>query len=357
MLPRAPPSRLREPLRRLTPTTSRSDFRPPAPTAHMEASGRGALGEVGSLRSPPGQRFHRGLRSLDPNSVSHVTRFWASSRLASVAAVTVPTTTTYDLAVIGGGNMGAALIGGLLAAGTFQASDVAVVEASATRREELTRMFAGVAVFADVPPCTGAVLAVKPGDIPAVAAAAGSAGVVRVLSIAAGVTTAAVQHAVGAGVAVLRAMPNTPALVGRGMAALCGGETAGDEDLDWGERILGAVGRCERLPESVFDAVTGLTGSGPAYVFLVAEALVVAGIDAGLPGELVEPMVTQLLVGSAALLDERGDPAALRAAVTSPGGTTAAGIQVLEDRAVRSAFVDAVRAATARSAELGRTGG
>jgi pyrroline-5-carboxylate reductase len=267
----------------------------------------------------------------------------------SVAAVTA----SYELVVIGGGNMGAALLGGLLSAGTVGTGDVAVVEAAASRREQLVELFADVAVLGAVPACDGAVLAVKPGDIPAAAAAAGNAGARRVLSIAAGVSTSSVQDAAGPGIAVLRAMPNTPALVGRGVAALCGGETASDADLHWAERILTAVGRCERLPEASFDAVTGLTGSGPAYIFLVAEALVDAGVTAGLPAALVESMVTQLLVGSAALLDDRGDAAALRAAVTSPGGTTAAGVQVLEERGVRSAFVDAVQAAAARSRELG----
>jgi pyrroline-5-carboxylate reductase len=265
-------------------------------------------------------------------------------------------TASYELVIIGGGNMGAALLGGLLAAGTVGVADLAVVEAAAARREQLTELFGHVAVLAEVPTCDGAVLAVKPADIAAVAATASAAGVRRVLSIAAGVTTASVQQAVGGGVAVVRAMPNTPALIGQGMAALCGGETATDDDLDWAERILAAVGRCERVPEEGFDAVTGLTGSGPAYVFLVAEALVDAGVSAGLPVALVESMVTQLLVGSAALLDARGDAAALRAAVTSPGGTTAAGLRVLEERGVRGAFVDAVQAAATRSRELGAPG-
>jgi pyrroline-5-carboxylate reductase len=267
----------------------------------------------------------------------------------SVAAVTA----SYELVVIGGGNMGTALLGGLLSAGTVGAGDVAVVEAAAARREQLADLFADVAVLSSVPACDAAVLAVKPGDIAAAAAAASTAGARRVLSIAAGVSTTSVQHAAGPGVAVLRAMPNTPALVGRGVAALCGGETASDADLHWAERILLAVGRCERLPEATFDAVTGLTGSGPAYVFLVAEALVDAGVTAGLPATLVESMVTQLLVGSAALLEERGDAAALREAVTSPGGTTAAGLAALEARAVRAAFMEAVTAATERSKALG----
>jgi pyrroline-5-carboxylate reductase len=149
-------------------------------------------------------------------------------------------------------------------------------------------------------------------------------------------------------------MPNTPALVGEGVAAIAGGAGATDADLDWAEAILSGVGLVVRVSESQLDAVTGLTGSGPAYVFLVAEALMDAGVAAGLPRATAEQMVAQLLVGSSKLLAERGDPSALRAMVTSPGGTTAAGVGVLEERAVRAALIGAVRAATDRSRELGR---
>jgi pyrroline-5-carboxylate reductase len=153
---------------------------------------------------------------------------------------------------------------------------------------------------------------------------------------------------------VVRAMPNTPALVGKGAAAIAGGPTATDDDMDWAESILGAVGIVVRVPESQLDAVTGLAGSGPAYVFLVAEALIEAGVLAGLARPVADALVTQLLVGSAALLADAGDPARLRADVTSPGGTTAARLQVLEQHGVRAAFLDAVEAATARSRALGQ---
>jgi pyrroline-5-carboxylate reductase len=139
------------------------------------------------------------------------------------------------------------------------------------------------------------------------------------------------------------------------VSALAAGQHASPDDLDWAEKILAGVGLVVRLEEHHIDAVTGLTGSGPAYVFLAAEALIEAGVTAGIPRETVEPMVTQLLVGSSKLLAERGDPAALRAMVTSPGGTTAAGLRVLEERATRGALIDAVLAATARSRELGAT--
>ena len=148
-------------------------------------------------------------------------------------------------------------------------------------------------------------------------------------------------------------MPNTPALVGEGVSALAAAPGTPAADLDWAEGILTGVGLVVRVDEAHLDAVTGLTGSGPAYVFLVAEALVDGGVLAGLPRALVEPMVAQLLTGSAKLLAERGDAAGLRAMVTSPGGTTAAGLRVLEEHAVRSALIEAVQAATARSRELG----
>jgi pyrroline-5-carboxylate reductase len=260
---------------------------------------------------------------------------------------------SYELVVIGGGNMGAALLGGLLSSGAVAAADVAVVEPLPPRRAELSERFQGVAISAEVPACSSAVLAVKPPDVPVVAAAAAAAGAVRVLSVAAGVTTDTIRAATGDGVAVLRTMPNTPALVGEGVSALCGASGTAPADLDWAEGVLAGVGLVVRVTESQLDAVTGLTGSGPAYVFLVAEALMDAGVVAGLPRPIVEQMVAQLLVGSSALLAARGDPAALRAMVTSPGGTTAAGVRVLEDRAVRAALIEAVQAATERSRELG----
>ncbi|HSJ92151.1 MAG TPA: pyrroline-5-carboxylate reductase [Ilumatobacter sp.] len=259
----------------------------------------------------------------------------------------------HELVVVGGGNMGAALLGGMLSSGVVTAAEVAVVEPIPGRRTQLSEMFPGVAVVDAVPPCRSAVVAVKPPDVPDVVGAAVAAGATRVLSIAAGVTTATLRAAAGDGVAVVRSMPNTPALVGAGVSAVAGGEGATEDDLAWAERILAGVGLVVRVSESQLDAVTGLTGSGPAYVFLIAEALMDAGVASGLPRVAAEQMVTQLLVGSAKLLAERGDPAALRAMVTSPGGTTAAGVGVLEERAVRAALIGAVRAATDRSRELG----
>jgi len=259
---------------------------------------------------------------------------------------------THRLAVVGGGNMGAALVGGLLRSG-WTPGDIAVVEVSAERRAALAEMFPGVTVSESVPSCAGALIAVKPYDVAAACAASVAAGAQRIVSIAAGISLSALQAASGPGVAVVRSMPNTPALVGEGAAGVCGGEGTTDDDLAWAESILGAVGSTVRVPEPQLDAVTGLAGSGPAYLFLVAEALTDAGVLAGLSRANSEELVRQLFVGSAALLSERGDPAALRAMVTSPGGTTAAGLRVLEENAVRSAFLEAVMAATARSRALG----
>jgi pyrroline-5-carboxylate reductase len=262
---------------------------------------------------------------------------------------------TVQLTVFGGGNMGAALLGGLVASGWAPAAELAVVEPLEARRLTLRDDFPGVAVGADPPAVTtGAVLAVKPVDIPAAAAAAGRAGATRVLSIAAGVPTATIEAVVGGDAAVVRAMPNTPALVGAGAAAISPGRHAGDADLDWAAGILGAVGTVVRVPEHLLDAVTGLSGSGPAYLFLVVEALVEGGVLAGLPRDVSAQLTTQLLVGTATLLARSGQsPEQLRAAVTSPGGTTAAGLHALERAGTRAAFLDAVVAATERSRQLG----
>lgn len=253
------------------------------------------------------------------------------------------------LLIVGGGRMGEALLGGLLAAGW---TDLGVVEPIAARRDQLAASFPDVRVLAECEPADGAVVAVKPNDVRAACAAI--AGTKRVLSIAAGVPIATLEDALGPGTAVVRAMPNTPALVGAGAAAIAAGTEAGDDDLDWAESVLGAVGGVVRVPEKLLDAVTGLSGSGPAYVFLVAEALIDAGVLAGLPREVSVTLTTQTLLGAARLLAETGEtPEALRAAVTSPGGTTAAGLRALESAGVRAAFLDAVTAATARSRELG----
>jgi pyrroline-5-carboxylate reductase len=251
--------------------------------------------------------------------------------------------------------MGAALVAGLLAAGWARAEDLVVVEPVAGRRDELAAAHPGLGVAAHLAgPPDGAVVAVKPGDVEGACRALAETGARRVLSIAAGVPLAKLESWLPAGAAVVRAMPNTPALVGAGASAIAGGTAAGEDDLAWAEEILAAVGLVERVPETLLDAVTGLSGSGPAYVFLVAEALIEAGVAVGLPRAASEALAVQTLLGSARLLAESGERAeVLRAAVTSPGGTTAAGLAALEKRAVRAAFLEAVEAATRRSHELG----
>ncbi len=257
------------------------------------------------------------------------------------------------LLIRGGGRMGEALLSGLLAAGR-PARELVVAEVSAARREELGAAHPGVDVVDAPVPVAAAVLAVKRGDVANAARAVAYAGCQRVLSVAAGVPTRAIETAVSGRVRVVRALPTTPALIGAGAAAISPGSTADDEDLSWAEQVLGAVGVVVRVPEKALDAVTGLSGSGPAYVFLVAEAMAEAGVLCGLPRDVAETLAFRTLLGSARLLVDGGDtPAALRAAVTSPAGTTAAGLRELERRGVRAAFLDAVVAATERSRELG----
>ena len=258
-----------------------------------------------------------------------------------------------DLAIIGGGNMGAALLGGLLDSGVFDASALAVVEVVAARREQLSSLFPTVGVVDTVPRCAGAVLAVKPIDTPAAAAAAAAAGAARVLSIAAGVRVASIEAAVGPGVSVVRAMPNTPALVRLGACAIAAGVAADHDDVAWARTILEAVGTVDEVDEAALDAFTGVAGSGPAYVFLLAEALIDAAVDEGLDPLMAARVVRQLLLGSATLLDRDGDPTRLREMVTSPNGTTAAGLAALAEHDLRGAVGAAVRAATQRSRELG----
>lgn len=270
-----------------------------------------------------------------------------------------------DLLIVGGGRMGEALAAGLLGRG-WPAERLVVVEALAGRRDDLARDHPGLRVEATAEAgvsglagagaqgATGAVVAVKPHDVAGVCASLDALGVDRVLSIAAGVTLADME-AVLTRAAVLRAMPNTPALVGAGAAALSAGSRAGAADVEWAGAILGAIGIVVELPEASLDAVTGLSGSGPAYVFLVTEAMIDAGVLAGLSRPVARQLAVQTLLGSARLLDETGEEAsALRASVTSPGGTTAAGLRALEAAGVRSAFLEAVMAAAGRARELGR---
>jgi len=259
--------------------------------------------------------------------------------------------------------MGGALVTGLLSHQWGEASEIAVVEPDPTRRRQLADAHGGVILLEETvpdvvaPPSTGggALLAVKPDVAEAACRKLGAAGVTRVLSVVAGMATARLEACLPDGAVVVRAVPNTPSVIGAGVAAMSGGSNAGAEDLDWAETLLGAVGAVVRLPERHLDAVTGLSSSGPAYVFVVAESLIEAGVLVGLPRDLARTLVVETLLGSARLLAETGEaPETLRAAVTSPGGTTAAGLRALESRGVRSSFLEAVVSATERSRNLGR---
>ncbi len=281
-------------------------------------------------------------------------RQWVPGQGTAEGAPLTSAAVTARLLLVGGGRMGEALLGGLIAAGWAKPHELAVVEVVAERREVLRAQFAGVTVLDAVGPADAAVVAVKPNDVPAACEALAAAHVMRVLSIAAGVPTVRLEAGLAPGAAVVRAMPNTPALVGAGAAAIAGGSAASDADLAWAESILSAVGTVVRVDESLLDAVTGVSGSGPAYVFRFAEALIEAGVRAGLPREVSVALTEQTLTGSARLLASSDDPPeALRAAVTSPGGTTAAALAVLDEAGWFDAVVDAVAAATARSRELG----
>ncbi len=175
-----------------------------------------------------------------------------------------------------------------------------------------------------------------------------------VVSVAAGITTAHIERALPDGVAVVRCMPNTPALVDEAMTAVAAGVHADEAHLAIAESLLGAVGKVVRVPESQLDAVTALSGSGPAYFFFLVEAMIDAGILLGLPRALAADLIVQTAIGSAVMLRDSGEhPVQLREAVTSPGGTTIAAIRELEVHGVRAALLAAIEAACRRSAELG----
>jgi pyrroline-5-carboxylate reductase len=261
------------------------------------------------------------------------------------------------LVVVGGGRMGSALVGGIFRSGWAEPSALAIVEKLPDTRHDLADRFPGVEVSGTVPPGDAAVLAVKPVDIEQACHHVAGAGFRRVLSVVAGVPIARLEALLGDGTAVVRAMSNTPALVGLGASVIAGGTKATEDDLAWAEAVLSSTGVVARLPERLLDAVTGLSGSGPAYIFLVVEALVDAGVLVGLDREVAGMLVVQTVLGSARMLAETGEPpAALRHAVTSPGGTTAAGLRVLEERGVRAAMAEAVVAAVERSQALGTAG-
>jgi pyrroline-5-carboxylate reductase len=261
------------------------------------------------------------------------------------------------VAILGGGKIGEALLSGLLR-GERGAADVVVSEKHPERAAYLADTY-GVQVT-DVAPAVklaGTLLiAVKPQDIDTLLREVAEAIEARhvVVSVAAGVTTRHIERALPAGIAVVRCMPNTPALVDQAMTAIAGGAHATDEHLAVAESLLGAVGRVVRVPESQLDAVTALSGSGPAYFFYLVEAMIDAGILLGLPRALAAELIVQTAIGSATMLRDSGEhPVQLREAVTSPGGTTIAAIRELEVHGVRAALLAAIEAAARRSRELG----
>lgn len=256
------------------------------------------------------------------------------------------------LVVVGGGNMGAALVGGLVDGGWDPAS-VCVVEIDEAKRDALASS-TGVRTSVELVAADGAVVAVKPGDVAAVSARLAALGVERIVSIAAGVRLAALEAAAPEA-RIVRAMPNTPALVGEGITAISAGSKCTEVDMAWAESVLSAVGLVVRIPESQMDAVTAVAGSGPGYLFLFAEALSAAAIEEGLPADVADALVRQLFKGAGALLaGSTESPAVLRERVTSPNGTTAAGLARFEAAGLRDTVRDAVRAAAARSLEMGK---
>lgn len=252
--------------------------------------------------------------------------------------------------------IGEALLAGLLRAG-HDPAELMFTERYAERRSELESRYG----ITSVEPAQAAeraevlVVAVKPQDIEALLAElTGLDPKTVVVSLCAGLPTSLFERRLAAGTPVVRVMPNTPMVVGEAMSALSPGVHAGEEHLALAEEVMSAVGRVVRVPEHQQDAVTALSGSGPAYFFLVVEAMIDAGVLHGLPRAVAGELVVQAAVGAATMLRDTGThPAVLRDRVTSPGGTTAAAVRALEDNGVRSALFAAVEAAHDRSVELG----
>ncbi len=267
------------------------------------------------------------------------------------------------IAFIGAGNMANALIRALVRTSVVPAAQIIAADPDTGRLSALEADL-GIRVFGDNQEAARQadilVLATKPQIFPKVLP--GLSKVVSadtlVISIAAGVSTQVIEQALPTGVRVIRTMPNTPALVGAGATAIAAGTHATNEDLGTAETLFESVGTVVKLPEPQIDAVTGLSGSGPAYVFAMVEALRDAGVDVGLSEEVATRLAAQTVYGAAKLLLESGEtPEALREKVTSPGGTTAAGLQALGTAGFAEAVLAAIRAATARSEELGRPTG
>ena len=261
-----------------------------------------------------------------------------------------------SLAIIGGGKIGEALLSGLIR--RSGADGIVVCERSPQRAAELAERYGVAAVDLGEAASRARVLllAVKPQDVDGLLLRLAEHVTDRhlIVSVAAGVPTARIEAALPTGTPVVRVMPNTPVLVDEGMSVLSAGAHAGDEHLDEAQALLAAVGRVQRVPESQQDAVTALSGSGPAYFFYLVEAMIDAGILLGLPRTLAADLIVQTALGSAVMLRDSGEhPVQLREAVTSPGGTTIAAIRELERHGVRAALIAAIEAAHDRSVELG----
>jgi pyrroline-5-carboxylate reductase len=262
------------------------------------------------------------------------------------------------IAILGTGQIGEALLAGLLSTGWRKPSEIVATVRREERVSELAERHGVHATTSNIEAVSGSamiVIAVKPQDFDALLGEIG--GILSqeqtVLSIAAAVPTSAIEDRIAPGVPVLRAMPNTPALVHEGVAGLCAGAHAGDEHLALAEDVLSHVGRVVQVPERYMDAVTAVSGSGPAYFALLAEAMIEAGILLGLSREDTTDLVVQTMLGTAKLLrDEKMHPVELREMVTSPGGTTIRAIRELEQAGVRAAFLNAIQAAMDRGREL-----
>lgn len=260
------------------------------------------------------------------------------------------------VAILGVGVMGSTLLAGLLRAGR-NAADLVITGRNTERAQELASAH-GVRLMSNVDAADGAdtlVLVVKPQDMGGLLAEI-SAHVrpgALVVSLAAGITTAFLEERLPEGTAVVRVMPNTPALVDEGMAAISPGKHCDERHLNEAEELLRSCGKVLRIPEKHLDAVTAISGSGPAYIFYVVEAMIEAGVLLGMPRATSTELVVQTLYGAATMLKETGQhPTVLREQVSSPGGTTMAAVRQLDDHKVRAAFVTAMEAAAKRSKEL-----
>jgi pyrroline-5-carboxylate reductase len=262
------------------------------------------------------------------------------------------------IAILGAGRIGESLISGLLSSGWRTPDEIFATTRRAERVEELHERHGVRATLSNneaVAEAALVVIAVKPQDLDALLGEVG--GLIlpdqTVLTIAAAIPTAHIESRLATGVPVVRAMPNTPSTVHEGIAGLCAGSNASDEHLTLAEEALLHLGAVVRVPESAMDAITAVSGSGPAYFALLAEAMIEAGILLGLAREISTQLVVQTMLGTAKQLrDERMHPVELREMVTSPGGTTIAAIRELEIAGVRAAFLNAIQAAMVRAREL-----